>query len=67
MNKPIERPPFSRIALPSKELCKQCKPGDDFEFVYFNAASTDITRTFNRVRAELASKPARALRAVVKR
>jgi len=67
MNKPIERPPFSRIALPSKELCKQCKPGDEFEFIYFDAASTDITRTFNRVRAELASKPARALRAVVKR
>jgi len=63
----IERPPFSKIALPSKLLCKQRKPGDDFEFAYVDAASTDVAATFARVRAELASKPARALRAVVKR
>lgn len=48
----IERPPHSRIALPSKSLTKTPVPGDDFEFKYVNSANTNIAERFARWLAE---------------
>lgn len=48
MSQPIERPPHSRIAMPTRSLLQGME--------YVNAASTSIKERFDRIRAEEAAK-----------